>query len=163
VTLVEDERGGAFGAFTSEPWKIDPKPYGDGRCFVFTLRKSSSSSSVIDRLNAERDSGRERDVEGGKNNDDVERVAYRWDPKRESSNYSFQAGRVDALSLGGGNGFALWLDGDLLNGASAACDTFGTTGPLSFEEAFKVRAVQVWGFEPLRRVSVDGAASPRKV
>jgi hypothetical protein len=67
------------------------------------------------------------------------------------------------LSLGGGNGFALWLDGDLLNGASAACDTFGTTGPLSFEEAFKVRAVQVWGFEPLRRVSVDGAASPRKV
>jgi hypothetical protein len=26
-----------------------------------------------------------------------------------------------------------------------------------------VRAVQVWGFEPLRRLSVDGAASPRKV
>ena len=162
VTLVEDERGGAFGAFTSEPWRLDPKPYGDGRCFVFTLRKTSSS--VIDGTSRlERDRGRERDVEQGKNNDDDERVAYRWDPKRESSNYSFQAGRVDALSLGGGNGFALWLDGDLLNGASAACDTFGTTGPLSFEEAFKVRAVQVWGFEPLRRVSVDGAASPRGV
>ena len=155
VTVVEDERGGAFGAFTSEPWRVDPRPYGDGRCFVFTLRKA------LRKTRAERKSG-DSDVERGKNSD-VERVAYRWDPERERSNYSFQAGRVDALSLGGGNGFALWLDGDLLNGASAACDTFGTTGPLSFEEAFKVRAVEVWGFEPLRRVSVDGAASPRGV
>jgi hypothetical protein len=66
------------------------------------------------------------------------------------------------VSLGGGNGFALWLDGDLLNGASAACDTFGTPGPLACAEAFKVRAVEVWGFEPLRRVSRDGAGSERR-
>ena len=142
VTLVEDERGGAFGAFTSDAWRTEPRPYGDGRCFVFSLR---------------------RDREHG---DDacavVTRTAYRWDPEREKTNYAFQAGRADSVSLGGGNGFALWLDGDLLNGASAACDTFGTPGPLACAETFKVRAVEVWGFEPLRRVSRDGAGSERR-
>jgi hypothetical protein len=39
VTLVEDERGGAFGAFTSDAWRMEPRPYGDGRCFVFSLRR----------------------------------------------------------------------------------------------------------------------------
>ena len=143
VTLVEDERGGAFGAFTSDAWRTEPRPYGDGRCFVFSLR---------------------RDREHGDDGGDavVTRTAYRWDPDAEKTNYAFQAGRADSVSLGGGNGFALWLDGDLLNGASAACDTFGTPGPLACAETFKVRAVEVWGFEPLRRVSRDGAASERR-
>ena len=143
VTLVEDERGGAFGAFTSDAWRMEPRPYGDGRCFVFSLR---------------------RDREHGDDASDavVTRTAYRWDPEREKTNYAFQAGRADSVSLGGGNGFALWLDGDLLNGASAACDTFGTPGPLACAETFKVRAVEVWGFEPLRRISRDGAGSERR-
>jgi len=143
VTLVEDERGGAFGAFTSDAWRTEPRPYGDGRCFVFSLR---------------------RDREHGDDGGDavVTRTAYRWDPDAEKTNYVFQAGRADSVSLGGGNGFALWLDGDLLNGASAACDTFGTPGPLACAETFKVRAVEVWGFEPLRRVSRDGAGSERR-
>ena len=146
VTLVEDERGGAFGAFTSDAWRTEPRPYGDGRCFVFSLR---------------RDKG---DKEHGDDASDavVTRTAYRWDPEREKTNYAFQAGRADSVSLGGGNGFALWLDGDLLNGASAACDTFGTPGPLACAETFKVRAVEVWGFEPLRRISRDGAGSERR-
>ena len=143
VTLVEDERGGAFGAFTSDAWRMEPRPYGDGRCFVFSLR---------------------RDREHGDDASDavVTRTAYRWDPEREKTNYAFQAGRADSVSLGGGNGFALWLDGDLLNGASAACDTFGTPGPLACAETFKVRAVEVWGFEPLRRISRDGVGSERR-
>ena len=148
TTLIEDERGGAFGAFTSDAWRADARPYGDGRSFVFSLRERAS-----------------RPLSSGERDRPSEApslpTAYRWDPKREKSNYVFQAGRADSVSLGGGNGFALWLDGDLLNGASAACDTFGTPGPLSFAEAFKVRAVEVWGFEPLRRFSVDGAGSPR--
>ena len=148
TTLIEDERGGAFGAFTSDAWRADARPYGDGRSFVFSLRERAS-----------------RPLSSGERDRPSEApslpTAYRWDPKREKSNYVFQAGRADSVSLGGGNGFALWLDGDLLNGASAACDTFGTPGPLSYAEAFKVRAVEVWGFEPLRRFSVDSARSPR--
>ena len=147
TTLIEDERGGAFGAFTSDAWRTDARPYGDGRSFVFSLRKRAPPGSAEDGENDAPEA--------------PTRVAYRWDPKREKSNYVFQAGRADSVSLGGGNGFALWLDGDLLNGASAACDTFGTPGPLSYAEAFKVRAVEVWGFEPLRRFSVDSARSPR--
>ena len=142
VTLVEDERGGAFGAFTSDAWRTEPRPYGDGRCFVFSLRRDREDSDDACAV--------------------VTRTAYRWDPEREKTNYVFQAGRADSVSLGGGNGFALWLDGDLLNGASAACDTFGTPGPLACAETFKVRAVEVWGFEPLRRVSRDGAGSERR-
>lgn len=127
VTLVKDDSGCVFGCFTSERWRVDKKLYGDGQSVVFTVCG-----------------------EGGVGSHD----AYRWD-KEISKNYLFQSGSNQSISIGGGSHFALWLDNDLLNGTSGGCETFGNPRSLSKENEFKVRQVEVWGFESMRRFSVD--------
>ncbi|XP_004497807.1 uncharacterized protein [Cicer arietinum] len=51
----------------------------------------------------------------------------------------------DSLALGGGGGFALYLDGDLLTGASGPCDTFGNEC-LAHTPEFELKNVELWGF-----------------
>lgn len=51
----------------------------------------------------------------------------------------------DHLAMGGGGHFALYLDGELLNGSSAASETFGNSC-LSHTENFEVKEVELWGF-----------------
>lgn len=51
----------------------------------------------------------------------------------------------DFLALGGGRHFALYLDSDLLNGSSAASDTYGNPC-LALSEDFVVKEVELWGF-----------------
>ncbi|XP_028780941.1 oxidation resistance protein 1 [Neltuma alba] len=51
----------------------------------------------------------------------------------------------DLLALGGGGNFALCLDGDLLNGTSGPCDTFGSSC-LAHSPEFELRNVEFWGF-----------------
>jgi len=147
VTLVRDDAGGVFGAFTSEPWRVRAKSYGDGRSFVFRALPEEKREVYrwVQPEPSSRELGSLPSVSGGK-----------------TGNYAFQMGHLRSLSLGGGSGFALWLDGDLLNGTSAACETFGTPGPLSTREEFKIRAVEVWGFEAMRR-SVDVAGTQKAI
>lgn len=135
VTLVKDDLGCVFGSFTSDRWRVDNKVYGDGQSFVF---------SVCGVHGSER------------------RAAYRWDSKNKNGNYQFQSGCAESIALGGGSHFALWLDNDLLNGTSGACETFGNALPLSAQSEFKVRNVEVWGFESMRRRSVDKRVADRK-
>ncbi|KAG9451532.1 hypothetical protein H6P81_011497 [Aristolochia fimbriata] len=51
----------------------------------------------------------------------------------------------DYLALGGGGHFALYLDGDLLNGSSSASETFGNAC-LANSQDFEVKEVELWGF-----------------
>ena len=55
----------------------------------------------------------------------------------------FQFSTHDGLGVGGQGAFALWLDNELVEGASYACDTFGSP-QLSAREEFKVAAVELW-------------------
>lgn len=52
---------------------------------------------------------------------------------------------TEYLALGGGSHFALYLDGDLLRGSSAASETYGNPC-LSSTEDFVVKEVELWGF-----------------
>lgn len=52
---------------------------------------------------------------------------------------------TEFLALGGGGHFALYLDGDLLNGSSSASDTYGNSC-LAYNENFEVKEVELWGF-----------------
>ncbi|KAF7837422.1 oxidation resistance protein 1 [Senna tora] len=52
----------------------------------------------------------------------------------------------DILALGGGGNFALCLDGDLLNGTSGPCDTFGNLC-LAHSPEFELKNVELWGFK----------------
>ncbi|XP_024535996.1 TLD domain-containing protein 2 isoform X1 [Selaginella moellendorffii] len=51
----------------------------------------------------------------------------------------------DALAIGGGGHFALYLDSDLLTGSSGACETFGSEC-LAHAEDFDLKDVELWGF-----------------
>ncbi|VFQ61957.1 unnamed protein product [Cuscuta campestris] len=52
---------------------------------------------------------------------------------------------TEYLALGGGGHFALYLDGDLMTGSSAASETYGNPC-LSSTEDFVVKEVELWGF-----------------
>ena len=65
----------------------------------------------------------------------------------------FVFGRNECAAVGGGAGFALWLDEELARGNSARSDTFGND-PLSSEHEFDVACVELWTFE--WRVDVSG-------
>ncbi|OMP04102.1 TLDc [Corchorus olitorius] len=49
------------------------------------------------------------------------------------------------LAIGGGGHFALYLDGDLLNGSSSFSETYGNPC-LACSEDFEVKEVELWGF-----------------
>jgi len=52
---------------------------------------------------------------------------------------------TDYLAMGGGGHFALYLDGDLLNGSSSTSETFNNPC-LSHTQEFKIKDVELWGF-----------------
>ncbi|XP_024518240.1 oxidation resistance protein 1-like isoform X1 [Selaginella moellendorffii] len=52
----------------------------------------------------------------------------------------------EALALGGGGHFALYLDNDLQNGSSGESQTFGNTC-LAYADEFKLKDVELWGFQ----------------
>ncbi|XP_031285551.1 TLD domain-containing protein 2 [Pistacia vera] len=52
---------------------------------------------------------------------------------------------TDFLAIGGGGHFALYLDGDLLNGSSSVSETYGNPC-LAHSEDFEVKEVELWGF-----------------
>ncbi|XP_061344709.1 uncharacterized protein LOC133290610 isoform X2 [Gastrolobium bilobum] len=49
------------------------------------------------------------------------------------------------LAIGGGGHFALYLDGDLLNGSSSVSETYGNPC-LAHSQDFEVKEVELWGF-----------------
>ncbi|XP_015580365.2 oxidation resistance protein 1 isoform X2 [Ricinus communis] len=51
----------------------------------------------------------------------------------------------DLLALGGAGNFALCVDGDLLNGTSGPCDTYGNLC-LAHKPEFELKNVELWGF-----------------
>ncbi|OQR85392.1 hypothetical protein ACHHYP_11880 [Achlya hypogyna] len=60
-------------------------------------------------------------------------------------NTYFQLCSEDALIMGGGGNFGLYLDADLVQGSTGACDTFASK-PLVAREQFVCAKVEVWGF-----------------
>ncbi|XP_048233034.1 oxidation resistance protein 1 isoform X2 [Ricinus communis] len=61
------------------------------------------------------------------------------------ANRYFTLCTTDFLAIGGGGHFALYLDGDLLNGSSSVSETYGNPC-LARSEDFEVKEVELWGF-----------------
>ncbi|XP_020090772.1 oxidation resistance protein 1 [Ananas comosus] len=61
------------------------------------------------------------------------------------SNHYFTLCSTDFLAFGGGGHFALYLDGDLINGSSSTSDTFDNPC-LAHSQEFEVKEVELWGF-----------------
>jgi hypothetical protein len=65
---------------------------------------------------------------------------YGW----SGSNTFFLTSAGDGIGMGGGSGFAWWIDANLLTGTSNNCSTFGSPR-FSNEDLFEVVQVEVWG------------------
>ncbi|OAY35843.1 oxidation resistance protein 1 [Manihot esculenta] len=61
------------------------------------------------------------------------------------ANRYFTLCSTDFLAIGGGGHFALYLDGDLINGSSSVSETYGNPC-LAHSEDFEVKEIELWGF-----------------
>ncbi|KAK9809228.1 hypothetical protein WJX72_011701 [[Myrmecia] bisecta] len=112
VLVVRDTRGYIFGCYTSDAWRVAPRYYGTGECFVYTLAPQMR--------------------------------AWHWERRGPASNNNFfMYGAHDSLAIGGGGHFALWLDNELMYGASGPCQTFASPC-LSSSQDFAISKLELW-------------------
>jgi len=123
LIFVEDVEGSVFGAFASQTWQVS------------TRRHFGEPSCFVFRFHR---------TEAG---EDIE--LYPW----AGVNQYFLFADSGGLKVGGGRSAAIWIDADFLKGASGACETFGTSAPLSSSEEFVVRCFECWGFDTADQVS----------
>ncbi|XP_052121318.1 uncharacterized protein LOC113203066 isoform X4 [Frankliniella occidentalis] len=80
-----------------------------------------------------------------------ESLLFRFQPQFQVYNWTgdnmyFIKGNNESLAIGAGDGrFGLWLDGDLYQGRSQSCSTYGND-PLSINEDFVVKTLECWAF-----------------
>ncbi|XP_024080710.1 nuclear receptor coactivator 7 isoform X3 [Cimex lectularius] len=80
-----------------------------------------------------------------------ESLLFRFSPECQVYNWTgdnmfFIKGNNESLSIGAGDGkFGLWLDGDLYQGRSEPCATYGNE-PLSPQQDFVVKTLECWAF-----------------
>ncbi|GIL82722.1 hypothetical protein Vretifemale_11605 [Volvox reticuliferus] len=140
--------GHVFGAFAAEAWKSGPRFYGTGETFVFMLqphrakymwqRPRHGGGGVAATAAVAPGGPRDRSSGGGS----AAAAAMAAAAPGGSLDF-FQFSTHEGLGVGGCGTFALWLDNELLEGASYPCDTFASP-QLSSKEEFKVAAVELW-------------------
>ncbi|XP_019887775.1 nuclear receptor coactivator 7 isoform X5 [Ooceraea biroi] len=80
-----------------------------------------------------------------------ESLLFRFTPRFQSYNWTgdnlyFIKGNNESLAIGAGDGkFGLWLDGDLYQGRTQSCSTYGNE-PLAPREDFVVKTLECWAF-----------------
>jgi len=160
ITVVKDEGGCVFGAFTPEPWAARHSGrgyYGTGQTAVFTFR--DPADPAVTEFHATRaatfaDSLAEGDTLDAPRPLMVGGVVgghlYRW---TRINRYFQMVGLGEGLAVGGGGSFAFHLSPDLARGHTGTCATFASP-PLcpSPSGMFEVLRVEVWAL--LRRSQV---------
>ncbi|XP_043275904.1 nuclear receptor coactivator 7 isoform X4 [Venturia canescens] len=80
-----------------------------------------------------------------------ESLLFRFTPRFQAFNWTgdnlyFIKGNNESLVIGAGDGkFGLWLDGDLYQGRTQSCSTYGNE-PLAPHEDFVVKTLECWAF-----------------
>ncbi|XP_076234385.1 TLD domain-containing protein mustard isoform X3 [Calliopsis andreniformis] len=80
-----------------------------------------------------------------------ESLLFRFSPRFQAfswtgDNMYFIKGNNESLAIGAGDGkFGLWLDGDLYQGRTQSCSTYGNE-PLAPQEDFVVKTLECWAF-----------------
>eukprot|EP00555_Chaetoceros_dichaeta_P004233 CAMPEP_0198261240 /NCGR_PEP_ID=MMETSP1447-20131203/10000_1 /TAXON_ID=420782 /ORGANISM="Chaetoceros dichaeta, Strain CCMP1751" /LENGTH=490 /DNA_ID=CAMNT_0043949093 /DNA_START=24 /DNA_END=1496 /DNA_ORIENTATION=+ len=152
LIAIETTNGEVFGAFVSSPWRNSNTFYGSCEAFLWRMKESrfTPTSSLEEQIELE---------------SDVE--TFLW----STENRNVQFSSPGKLAIGGGCpkdddnkdgdkkidwGFGIALDGELYEGTSSPCSTFGdsTFGspPLSKispkGDIFEVSNMEVWTFTP---------------
>jgi hypothetical protein len=120
ITLIEDEYHYVFGCYTSHPFDCyQSSYYSNAECFVFQLLPEFH---VYKSMKLSLD-----DEIAGKGN-----------------NY-YMLATSDYIAVGGGSGFALWVNKLFSDGQSSYCNTFQSP-VLSHSANFKLLNLELWAF-----------------
>jgi|TARA_B110000977_G_scaffold193289_1_gene268058 hypothetical protein len=136
LLLVLSTRGHKFGAFVTEPWCVHDRYYGTGESFVFTIDTKNEKNETNEHDGTRNQSETKETTETGAV------TKHAW----SQANDYFMFGRRDCVAVGGGNGFALWLDEELLRGNSTTSDTFDNPCLSGDEKDFEIVYVELWTF-----------------
>ncbi|XP_046393019.1 TLD domain-containing protein 2 isoform X9 [Ischnura elegans] len=115
LLVVQDTENNVFGALTSCALKVSDHFYGTGESFLFKFDIDSQDTTC---------------------------TVYNW----TGENIYFIKGNNESLAIGAGDGkFGLWLDGDLYQGRTQHCDTYGNE-PLVPSGDFVIKTLECWAF-----------------
>jgi len=117
LMLVEDTNGFVFGGFASHTWRAHCK-----------LHYGSPECFVFTF---------------GSPDEQKPVSVHPW----AGGNQYFMYADSDGFAMGGGNGFAFWIDHNLLKGSSAPSKTFGTTAPIASGADFVLKRLECWTFD----------------
>lgn len=105
LLVLKDMQGGVFGGFATRVWMEKGESYyGDGESFVWSLVGEAGTEG------------------------EAPLRKYAW--STENSYFQLSTSK-DGLAMGGGGSFALFVDPELLNGSSGACETFFSSPSIS--------------------------------
>ena len=138
IILIQDISHHRFGAYISESLKFLDKSYGSGETFVFQLMNLDDSKEENDKIEKKLDEKHSTTQNSNLKNPKV----YKW----TSQNSLFVTGSQDSFAVGIDDGkFAIYLDSSLNQGRSQECQTFANE-PLTPEEDFIVKTMEIWTF-----------------
>lgn len=122
LLVIKDAGGAVFGALVQDKWKFGgEKYYGTGTICVFTFHDSQNQQHLR------------------------EHYFKMYNTTLKNSYYMLTS--TDSIAVGGGKGFAIFLDGDLNLGCSGDCDTFDSPS-LSSSPEFTCQTCELYSIEP---------------
>ena len=153
VLVIKTVKGDVFGAYCSTSWRErnikDDKGarqvyFGTGETFLFSFSNMESENS----LKANGRSGDDNGLENGTrytwvfadNNKGAEDLS----PAERHARELFLCAQHDMISIGGGEGNAIYIDSTLSHGKTEKCQTFNNP-PLCKESNFQIAAIEVFG------------------
>ena len=155
VLVIKTVKGDKFGAYCSTSWRernaMDDRGarqvyFGTGESFLFSF---SSTTNETGNVNSQEVDGKTNDnSENGSRFTwtlaDNPKSAEHLDKKERHARELFLCGQHDMLSIGGGNGNAIYIDSTLNYGKTDSCQTFGNP-PLCKDGDFQIAAIEVFG------------------
>ncbi|XP_065335830.1 oxidation resistance protein 1 isoform X4 [Cloeon dipterum] len=141
LLVVQDTENRVFGALTACALKVSDHFYGTGESFLFRFAPPSTPNNEEAAESTSQPSSPAK--EEPPTPPPVGKIeVFDW----TGENIFFVKGNNESLAIGAGDGkFGLWLDGDLYQGRTQPCSTYGNKA-LVEEEDFVVKALECWAF-----------------
>mmetsp|Transcript_11415 Transcript_11415/g.18906 ORF Transcript_11415/g.18906 Transcript_11415/m.18906 type:complete len:496 (-) Transcript_11415:119-1606(-) len=126
--FVEDTNGAVFGGFASCAWKVAREKVHFGAPDCFVFSYGMQDNQMLQ--------------------------VFPW----SGGNQYYMYADADGFSMGGGRGYAVWIDKDFHRGTSDPSNTFGNEASLASGSEFYIRHFECWTFDSNAFGSTTGQA-----
>ncbi|XP_059486353.1 nuclear receptor coactivator 7 isoform X2 [Neocloeon triangulifer] len=143
LVVVQDTENHVFGAMTSCALKVSDHFYGTGESFLFRFVSPAATEAPPVGKEADAEADEAKPVTSPSSSPQPSKLeVFDW----TGENIFFIKGNNESLAIGSGEGkFGLWLDGDLYQGRTQACSTYGNAALVDGED-FVVKTLECWAF-----------------